>query len=505
MKEGIVYLVGAGPGDPGLLTLKGKAALERADVVVYDRLISRELLACAPRSAERIYVGKQAGRHALSQEGINELIADKAAAGNCVVRLKGGDPFVFGRGGEEALYCREKGIRFEVVPGVSSAVAAPAYAGIPVTHREAASGFAVITGHEDPTKDQSTINWQSIACGPETLVFLMGVGHLPGIVEQLIAHGRPGETPAALIRNGTLPDQTVVSGTLGDIVAQAEQAKIRPPAVFIVGSVVSLRDRLDWRGSLPLGGKRVVITRPLAQAGTFLEAIRALGGEPLLFPTIEIVRERDLSPLHAAFENMGTYDWIIFTSVNGVELFFDELESLGMDARHLSGTGICSIGPVTGGKLRQRGIRPDLIPSNYTAEGIRDALQKRISKEHTVLLPRASNARDLLVQDLNSRVEEIILYEARVPEAVDEEVRTDIINGRADFLTFTSSSTVRNFVEIIGREHVADIDAGIQCACIGPITGATARELGFSVAIEAETYTIEGLIEALAASQKSLT
>lgn len=500
MKHGIVYLVGAGPGDPGLLTVKGKKVLETADVVIYDRLINDQLLDCVHNTTERIFVGKESGKHSFVQEDINALLVEKVREGKRVVRLKGGDPFLFGRGGEEAVYLSEHGCAFEIVPGITSAIAAPAYAGIPVTHRDVSSSFAVITGHEKPGKKTSSIHWQELSRGIDTLVFLMGFGNLTFIVERLTANGKSPATPAALIRYGTLPAQEVITGVLNDIVQKAEAAQVKPPAVLVVGEVVTLRDKLQWSKKLPLRGKRIVVTRPEAQASSLVEKITALGGTAIEFPVIEIVHDVDRCKLNEVLNNIGCYDWIFFTSVNGVDIFFDVFVLQQRDIRTLHGIRICAIGPATKEKLRQKGLMVDVIPERYCAEGIIDILKEKLQPGQKVLLPRARGARTMLPEGLKAlgvHVDEVYLYEAALPARVDRNLTREIINGAVDIIMFTSSSAVKNFINIIGKENINRINNEIKIACIGPITAETARSRGLQVAAEAKEYTIEGLMEAI--------
>ncbi|MGE5389549.1 MAG: uroporphyrinogen-III C-methyltransferase [Deltaproteobacteria bacterium] len=507
MDKAKVYLVGAGPGDPGLFTLKGKRLLERAEVVVYDRLVGDDILAMANPEAEMIYVGKVSGRHALPQEQINALLVQKAAEGKKVVRLKGGDPFLYGRGGEEAQYILEHGFQYEVVPGITSAIAVPAYAGIPVTHRDATSSFAVITGHEKPDKNESSINWKEIATGIGTLVFLMGVENLSFICDSLIKNGRDPDTPVALIREGTRPQQDVISGTLADITDKVARAGFKPPAVIVVGEVVELREELQWVERLPLWGKRIVVTRARAQASALAEGISELGGQAIEFPSIVIKPEEDLRSLHRAFQSLDKYEWIIFTSVNGVDIFFDELIRQGMDIRDLKGVKICAIGPATEKRLAGRGLKVDTIPDEYRAEGIIRELRSRITPGQWVLLPRARGARAILpdsLHKLGAHVNEVYLYEAITASKISRDSLDRIMNGAVDYLTFTSSSTVINFVKIVGEENVARITGQTRVACIGPVTADTARKMGFTVHIIAEEYTISGLIKALVEDSKGV-
>lgn len=506
MKKGLVYLVGAGPGDPGLFTLKGKKVLEKAEVVVYDRLVGEQILDMAGLQAKFIYVGKESGRHALAQEEINELLLRQAREGKIVVRLKGGDPFLFGRGGEEALYLRQNGIDFEVIPGITSALAVPAYAGIPVTHREATSSFAVVTGHEKPDKAVSSIKWKELAGGIGTLVFLMGVENLPFICESLINNGRDPATPVALIRWGTLPEQEVLTGRLDNIVRRVEEKSFRPPAVIVVGEVVSLREELKWLENKPLWGKKIMVTRARAQASVLVEAILELGGQPIEFPSIEIRREENLGPLYNALKNINHYQWIIFTSVNAVEIFFAELDNLDMDIRDLKDIHIAAIGPATRQAVQKRGIKVRVVPEEYRAEGILEELKQLIAPGEWILLPRARGARGILPETLRNwgvHVNEVVLYEAVPTSRGEHRHLQDILNGKVDYLTFTSSSTVSNFVAMIGPENVWRVNRAARVACIGPVTAQKANDLGFSVAVTAREYTINGLVEAILEDSQS--
>lgn len=499
-KQGMVYLIGAGPGDPGLLTIKGQRILQKADVVVYDRLAGQAILNMARSDAEKIYVGKASGRHALSQDEINQLLVEKASQGLTVARLKGGDPFLYGRGGEEAQFVRQHGIDFEVVPGITSAIAVPAYAGIPVTHRDATSSFAVITGHEKPDKEGSSIHWEHIATGIGTLVFLMGVENLPFICSNLIKFGRDPQTPVALIRWGTRPEQQVLTGALDNIVELARERDFKPPAVIVVGEVVNLREELSWFENKPLWGKRIVVTRSRAQASQLVDMIMDLGGEAVEFPSIEIKKEANLSGLHNAFSHLDSYEWLVFTSVNAVDIFFEELMQCGYDIRDLKGIRLAAIGPATRDRLAQRGLRIEVMPDEYRAEGVIKFLTSVSHPGQWVLLPRARGARTVLPEELKKaglHVNEVFLYEAVAAPSVSPEVLQDIKRGNMDYLTFTSSSTVHNFVRIVGRENIPRINQNTKVACIGPITAETARQCGFTVDINASEYTIQGLIEAL--------
>lgn len=507
-KKGFVYLIGAGPGDPGLFTIKGKQVLEQAEAVIYDRLVSPEILAYARPDAEMIYVGKESSRHTLKQDEINALLVEKASQGKLVVRLKGGDPFVFGRGGEEALYIREHGFDFEIVPGITSAIAVPAYAGIPVTHRDATSSFAVITGHERPGKEISSINWAQISTGIGTLVFLMGVENLEYITARLMAHGRSPQTPVALIRRGTMADQQVVSGTLEDIVDRVAQADLKPPAIIVVGETVTLRQELMWLEKKPLWGQRILVTRSRTQASVLVEKIRELGGQAIEFPTIEIIKEEDLTGLNQAIKHIQIYDWLIFTSVNAADIFFAELYKNEQDIRSLFGLKICAIGPATAANLQNRGLNIDVIPDEYKAEGIIEKISQLITPGQRVLLPRARGAREVLpegLRQLGAQVDEINIYQAAVPQLAENGGSSMLFNGEIDYLTFTSSSTVTNFVKMIGGEKVKQLNQQLKIACIGPITAATAQENGFNVDILADEYTIDGLVKAICFDARSGT
>jgi uroporphyrinogen III methyltransferase/synthase len=506
--EGFVSLVGAGPGDPGLITMKGRDRIREADVIVHDRLVNSRLLEDAGEEAELIYVGKTpdagasaAGLDAHDQEAINRLLVEKAREGKRVVRLKGGDPFVFGRGGEEAQALRQAGIRFEVVPGVTSAVAAPAYAGIPVTHRGVASSFAVVTGHEDPSKEETAINWEHLATGVDTLVFLMGVRALPDIVAQLVAHGRSPDTPAAVIRWGATPEQRTVTGTLADIVERVREGGITPPAITVVGEVVRLRETLEWFEGRPLFGKRVLVTRTEDQADAFSQALEAEGAIPVELPAIEIEELVDVDEVLRVVSSLydGKYDVVIFTSENAASIFFDTLWEHGFDARPIGGADVAAIGPRTAAALFLWGVRADIVPGNAVSEDLAGALEEgRELKGMRILLPRAEGGRQVLVQRLQARgarVEELILYRSVVPKEVPEETLAQLKDGKIDIVTFTSGSTVRNLVQMLGGD-ISPLK-GALIACIGPATAKTAEELGLQVAVVAREHTVEGMLEAL--------
>ena len=496
-----VYLVGAGPGDPGLITVKGRECIAAADVVIYDYLASPALLAHARPQAELIYVGKKGGDHTLPQDEINRLIVAKAREQKTVTRLKGGDPYVFGRGGEEAEVLVDAGIPFEVVPGVTSAVAATAYAGIPLSHRRLTSTIAFVTGHEDPGKEGSGIDWAALAQGIGTLVFFMGVKNLPTIVSELVARGRAPETPVALVRWGTTPQQLTVSGTLADIVERVHRAGLKAPAIIVVGEVVGLRERLRWFEDRPLFGKRILVTRSREQASDLVKALTELGADCIECPTIRIVPPDDPRPLEAAIDRLRDYDWLVFTSVNGVTGFFERLFALGRDVRALGHLRTAAIGPVTAARLKSFGLTSDLVPETFQAEAVVEAFRRQDLRGRKVLLPRAQEARAILPEQLSAlgaTVHEVAVYRT-VPAGSDPAALADRAAERPiDLLTFTSSSTVTNFKELLRAGDPAGLSR-IPAACIGPITADTARASGFDVCLTAETYTIPGLCRAILA------
>lgn len=494
---GKVYLVGAGPGDPGLLTLKGKTALERADCVVFDFLVASALLRHARPEAEKIFVGKHEGGPRHAQEEINAVMVRKASEGKIVVRLKGGDPFVFGRGGEEALALVEAGIDFEIVPGVTSGCAAPAYAGIPVTERHLASSVSFLAGHEDPAKENSAIDWKAAATGSGTLVFYMGTRNLAIIGRTLIERGRPPRTPVAVIRWGTRPDQEIVVGTLADIAAKA--ANVQPPTVIVVGDVVNLRERLNWFERLPLFGRRIAITRARAQASSLREALEDRGAEVVEFPALEIRDPDSWKPLDDAIARLEKFDYLLVTSANGVRKFLERLFACGRDVRDLKGLEIGAIGPATAAEFTKTGVRVDFIPREYRAEGLLEALADREVKGKAFLIPRAKVARDLVPRVLvekGARLEVVEAYQTVSPQLPPGEIEA-LFKAKLDAVTFTSSSTVTNFAKLVGADKLTERLAGVALASIGPITSETLRNLGLPISIEAAESTIPGLVRAL--------
>ncbi len=494
--NGMVYLVGAGPGDYRLITLKGKECLEKADVVICDYLADKRLLAFAPENVEYIYVGKKAGNHAMRQEDISQLIADKAKEGKCVVRLKGGDPFVFGRGGEEAEVLKNNGVKFEIVPGVTSAIAAPAYAGIPVTNRKVAVSFAVVTGHEDPTKGKSDINWEKLSTAVDTLVFLMGVGNLPHITSQLIKYGRSADTPAALVRWGTKAQQEVLITTVGKAAEDVIKHNLKPPAVFVVGNVVNLRSTIQWFDNKPLFGKNILITRARSQASKLTTALEELGANCIEAPAIKIAPPDDnYVSLDNAITKIHDYDWIIFTSTNGVERFFARLNEKNLDARCLSNAKIAAIGTATADKLKNYGIMADKIPTMFKAEGILEVLKNDIQKGSKVLIPRAQKAREALpigLRQMGAIVDVAETYCTKMADTNKDDIKDLLKNNQIDMVTFTSSSTVENLLKLIDDEKT--LLNNVKTAVIGPITAKTCKNNGLKVDIEADVYTIDGLV-----------
>lgn len=494
-----VYLIGAGPGDPGLLTLKGKAILEKADVVVYDALANDALLVHARPEAERIYVGKVAGDHALPQDQINALIIAKAKEGKIVARLKGGDPYIFGRGGEEAEELLEAGVPFEEVPGISSTIAGPAYAGIPLTHRSFASSVTLITGHENPDKPGSVHRWDALARSASTLVFVMGMKNLPEISKNLMAAGMPADTPAALVHWGTTARHRSLVASIGTLPAEAVAQGFTNPSVIVVGGVVTLHDKLNWFEQKPLLGKGIVVTRAREQASGLAAQLTELGAEVIQFPTIRIEALDDYSTIDTAIAQRTQYQWIVFTSVNGVRHYWQRLAHAGLDSRSLCCLKVAAIGPATAEALQERGINPDFIPERYVAEGVVEGMLALGMRGQRVLLPRAREAREVLPDELRAagaQVDVIPVY-ATVPAlARREEVLEMMEQGRIHCITFGSSSTVENFLASIPAEHLR-AHPMIQLAAIGPITAQTLARNGLTCSIQPKNYTIPALVETL--------
>jgi uroporphyrinogen III methyltransferase / synthase len=493
--SGVVYLVGAGPGDPGLVTVRALELVVSADLILYDRLIPDGLLRGAKPDAELVYVGKRPGEPLIEQAEIERRMVEAAKTGRSVVRLKGGDPFVFGRGGEEGEALAAAGVPFEVVPGVTAGVAAPAYAGIPVTHREEASAVAFVTGHEDPEKAESALDWDALAAFPGTLVLYMGIKRLAENAAALIAAGRDPKQPAAAVERGTMPGQRTVTATLGDLSDAVERERIGGPAVIVVGPVAARREALAWLERRPLFGRRVVVTRARAQASGLANSLRGLGAEVVELPAIRIEPRIDSDEVRKAINDLYTYALVCVTSPNGVRLLFEAMAEASLDARALANATVAAIGPGTEAELAAHGIRADLVPEQYVAEALAEALVDVPVKGRPVLVARAAEARDVLPDALRERgakVDVVALYETVAeppdPEAVEAA-------QAADYLTFTSSSTVRNLVAALdGR-----LPEGIRIVSIGPVTSEAAREAGLNVDVEAERHDVEGLLEALLA------
>jgi len=483
-----VYLVGAGPGDPELITWKGRRALEKADAVLFDNLASRALLNLVPESAECTYVGKKRAKHSYSQEDICSLLIELARAGKTVVRLKGGDPLIFGRGGEEAEALAEAGVEFQIIPGVTTPVGIAAYTGVPLTHREHTSVVTFLTGHE-----VDRIDWDKVS-GSETLVMFMALMPFEQIAKKLIENGRSPDTPAMAVRWATRADQQTVSGTLADLPEKIKAARLLPPATIVIGPVVNLRQKLNWFERLPLFGRRVVITRARRQSSSLAERLRALGAEIYEFPTIESLPLDDYSRLDAAIHDLASYDWLVFTSVNGVEFFLKRLDASSVDLRALRAR-ICAIGPATRRALEDLHLKVDLTPKEYVAEGLLDAFALFDMKDKRVLLPRAEVAREVLPEQLRERgaqVDVIPAYRTVLPDNARDRAE-EVFYTEPQWILFTSSSTVNNCIEAAGREALEKV----RIASIGPVTSETICSHGLEVAAEASPYTIEGLIQAV--------
>ncbi len=495
------YLIGAGPGDPGLITVRGLQIIQEAEVVIYDYLANKIFLSHCRPDAEIIYVGKKGGDHTLAQEKINELIVAKVQEGKNVARLKGGDPYIFGRGAEEAEELLAAGLEFEIVPGVTSAVAGAAYAGIPLTHRKYASSVSLITGHEDPTKPDSAHNWPALATAASTLCFYMGVKNLPFITSKLMEHGMSPDMPAALIRWGTTAKHQSWVSTVGEIAALALEKGIKAPSMLVIGEVVLLRDNLNWFEKLPLHGKGVVVTRAREQASGLKDTLERLGAACYEFPTITIEPLQDYAPVHFAIEHLPVYDWVIFTSVNGVRHFWDQLAVVGKDARALGAAQVAAIGPATALELRQRGIEPDFIPEKYVAESVVQGLLELGIAGKRVLIPRAKVAREILPEELSKvakQVDVLPVYETMLTQEDGQEIIALLEQGRLHYLTFSSSSTVDNFFALVPADTLRPfVGRPLKICCIGPITAKTLGNYGFTPDIMPEEYTIPALVEAL--------
>ena len=497
--KGKVYLVGAGPGDYKLITLKALECIKNSDVIVYDRLANCNYLKEAKENCEIIYVGKQSNNHTLSQSDINRLILDKAKNGKIVTRLKGGDPYVFGRGGEEGQTLNKEGIEFEVVPGITSAIGGLCYAGIPITHRDYASSFHVITGHlRDDDKENSEINWNALANIKGTLVFLMGVSNLDNITKNLINEGKPKSTPVAIISWATRYNQKVITSTLEDAYKTGIKENVKPPSLIVIGDVVNLRDELNFFENKPLLGKSIVVTRSRTQNSSIVEKIIDLGGNPIEIPTIKINKIENNIELEEEINKIKEYTYLIFTSKNGVEIFFDKLNEMNLDSRALATLKICAIGSATQKELKLNGINADIIPNEYVAESLFNTLKYNLNKYDNILIPRAKGGRDYLIDKLSEicTVKEVNTYETVIDTSKKDEILNILEKYKVEYITFASSSSVRNFVEIIGNENLNKIN-NCKTISIGPVTSSTAKELNIDIYKQSSKATIDSMIEAI--------
>ncbi|PID41246.1 MAG: uroporphyrinogen-III C-methyltransferase [Proteobacteria bacterium] len=505
-RVGKVYLVGAGPGDPGLITVRGRYLLEKAEVVVYDYLASAKLLKFVPREATFIYAGKRGGmKHTHSQDEINQMLVDHARAGKIVVRLKGGDPFIFGRGGEELEKLAEHGIPFEVVPGVTSATAAATYAGIPITHREYTATVAFLTGHEDPAKSTSNIDWKKIATGAGTVIVYMGIKNLPVIVRRMVDNGRDPKTPVAVVRWASTPEQRSVVGTLETIVEIVQEAGIKPPALIVIGEVVNLKNTIDWYEKRPLFGKRIIVTRTREQASELVAGLEEAGAGCYECSTINIKPVDSYEILDGEFERLNEFHWILFTSLNGVKYFFERLYAKGLDARDLKGPSIGAVGTSTADLLLKYGVNADLIPPRFTGGGLAESLLDQGVEGRNILIPRAKAAREILPETLRGAGAQVTVapvYQNEQPQGRKDELRAELESGQIDMVTFTSSSTVKHFLTMVGandQEELLELMAGVKVAAIGPITAKTVSDSGLDVDVQPETYTIPEMVRAIVA------
>ncbi len=498
-RKGMVYLVGAGPGAEDLITLKGLHCLKKADVVLYDRLSGAPLLKAVPETAEFIDVGKKPNHHPVPQEEINRLLVEKAQAGHVVVRLKGGDPFVFGRGGEEALALQEAGIPFEIVPGISSSIAVPAYAGIPVTHRYLSASFHVITGHEDPEKGGDSVDYGALARLSGTLIFLMGVSQLPYITQQLLENGKNPYTPVALVHRGTTPQQKTVTGTLENIVERVKAAELKPPCVIVIGDVVALQPMLSWVEKKPLFGKRVLVTRSRQQASQLSQQLRMAGAEVMEIPTIAIRPLTNQQPVQDMLEKLETYEHFVFTSVNGVHVFMETLQAAGKDLRWIPAAAtITAVGKATAKALEAKGLRVTYMPEVFTGEGILEALTPIVAEGERVVIPRAEIGRPQLVEGLTAlgaEVTDVPLYETVIP-AAEEALLKEMVKNPPHWVTFTSGSTVHHLMQML-KDAGSVFPAETKIAVIGPVTAAAVREHGLNITAEASPHTINDMVKAM--------
>jgi uroporphyrinogen III methyltransferase / synthase len=504
VRPGKVYLIGAGPGDPSLITVKGQNLLRKAEVVIYDYLASTKLLEHVPAGAKLIYAGKKGGsQHAHTQAEINQMLVEHARTGKTVVRLKGGDPFIFGRGGEEIEELADAGIPFEVVPGVTSATAAATYAGVPITHRRFTSSVAFVTGHEDPLKPDTNIAWDKLATGVGTLVFYMGIKNLPSIADNLIKHGRDRRTPVVVVRWASTPEQHSVQGTLENIAEVVREADIRPPALVVVGEVVQLREKINWFEKRPLFGRRILITRTREQASDLVARLEDLGAECVEWPTISLAPPDSWQDLDLELKRLADYQWLLFTSINAVKFFFNRLFAVGRDVRDLKGVRLAVVGTTTAEVLRTYGLVADLVPAEFTGEGLARALVAQGVRGSKILLPRALEAREILprlLREAGAELRVVPVYQNTRPEGKTEQLRALFSEKKIDVVTFTSSSTVTNFLYMLNAAEPRELSlllAGVRIAAIGPVTARTVEEAGLAVHIQPETFTISSLVDSI--------
>ncbi len=498
-REPLVFLVGAGPGHPGLVTVRAVECLARADLVLYDKLVPARLLDYAPPQAERICVTQLAGSHTERCPRIHQVLIEAARQGKRVVRLKGGDPFIFGRGGEEAEVLRRADIPYEIVPGVTAGLAAAAYAGIPLTHREHASAVALVTGHENPAKEESLLDWQVLAHFPGTLVVYMGFARLSKVVQSLLDHGKDPQTPAAVVQLASTGDQRTIEGPLRDLPAAVQAAGLAPPAILLVGPVVALRARLAWFEDRPLFGRRVLVTRPRHQVGDLLRRLEELGAVAVSLPVVEIREPADWAPVDRALATLAEYDWVVFTSTNGVHAFLRRLRQTGRDVRALGRTKLAAIGPSTAAALREYHLEPDLVPPEYRSESLAAALKEQVAGLR-VLLARADRGRDVLREELAAvaTVDQVAVYTQVDAIEPDAEALEYLRRGEIDYVTLTSTNIARGLLSILDDTCRSRIAAGqVKLVSISPVTSAEVRKWGLPIAAEAQQYTVDGLVEAL--------
>ncbi|MEI7922571.1 MAG: uroporphyrinogen-III C-methyltransferase [Planctomycetota bacterium] len=499
MSQGIVYLVGAGPGDPGLITRRGESIIRRAEVLVYDHLVSQDLIRLAPTSAKRIYVGKRRGHHEMSQLEINQVLCQEALAGHLVVRLKGGDPYVFGRGAEEAETLFHAGIPFRVVPGVTAGIGALTYAGLPVTHRDYASSVAFVTGHDDPDSPECRADWPLLAQFQGTIVVYMGVTRLPRIAQVLIQHGKKANTPVAMVERGSWPSQRVVVSSLKEISESCHPLPVKPPALVMIGEVVRARPSLDWWSKLPLHGQTVLVTRPETDSRESVELLEELGAEVLLAPTISVRPAEDPAGLDQALAAMDSYDWLVFTSANGVRFFIERIFQTGRDLRILGHIRLAVIGPATAFALNQFGLNADVVPANYQSEDLASALAGHVQGK-SILLARADRGRSILKDELIKtahKVEQVTVYHNSDVKEFHEDILAYLTAGKVDWVTLTSSANVRRFMSMLPGNFPADVFQELKFASLSPITTQAAREVGIEPTVEAQNYHFAGLIQAI--------